>query len=446
MPCNKHQQKTLLLYVHYYEKAATPAMVKHGMNVQRQAIEYLNPGQIPVTTFDQPLFALAKYVQWKWPDSHGESVHVVMLGGLHTEMALWSTLGDILDNSGWATALIEAEVASSGTADSFLKVSHLTRTRHAHQLTLLTLQKLQQEAFMLFEGDTSAEDWRKDMLKRSPTFMFWDLIMRYETLIMIFIRAHREKKFSLYVEVLEKLTPLFFALDHVNYSRWMPVHIRDMKSLPEHIKYEFERQGHWVLSKTNNLFSSIPIDQAHEQENAYVKSSGGCIGLTENPIAFRRWMLSGPELVRLQKQFEKEYFPDDDPENPKHFQNHEQGFAAQKAFQRQVSSLFEVFNKMGNPFLDDFPELVQLDSRNCVDESVGIALYALEDIGIQKYQDFVKDVLEDCTQPIHNPIKKNSLALFKRPQPKATSKAGQSASKQCGTLWSVVHLHAKSRW
>ena len=97
----------------------------------------------------------------------------------------------------------------------------------------------------------------------------------------------------------------------------MPVHIRDMKALPDPIKDEFEKQGHWVLSKTNNLFSSIPFDQAHEQENAYVKSSSGCIGLTENPIAFRRWMLSGPELVRLQQQFEKEYFPNDDPENPK---------------------------------------------------------------------------------------------------------------------------------
>ena len=75
----------------FYEKAATPAMIKHGMDVQKQAIKYLNPGQIPVTTFDQPLFALAKYVQWKWPATHGEAVHVVMLGELHTKMALWST-------------------------------------------------------------------------------------------------------------------------------------------------------------------------------------------------------------------------------------------------------------------------------------------------------------------------------------------------------------------
>lgn len=65
-------------------------------------------------------------------------------------------------------------------------------------------------------------------------------------------------------EVLENLTPLFCALLIIHGG--MPVHIRDMK---------FEKQGHSVLSKTNkSLVSSIPID--------HVKSSGGCIGLTEH--------------------------------------------------------------------------------------------------------------------------------------------------------------------
>ena len=117
------------------------------MDVQRQAIEYLNPGQIPVTTFDQPLFALSKFVQWKWPVMYGETVHVVMLGGLHTDMALWNTPGDVLQGFGWTAALTEADVTSSGIADSFLKATHLTRTRHGHQVTLLALHKLKQKAF-----------------------------------------------------------------------------------------------------------------------------------------------------------------------------------------------------------------------------------------------------------------------------------------------------------
>ncbi|KAK3733417.1 hypothetical protein QZH41_012174, partial [Actinostola sp. cb2023] len=145
-------------------------------------------------------------------------------------------------------------------------------------------------------------------------------------------------------------TYFFFALDHVNYARWIPIHIRDMKSLPESIKEQFQEQGHWVLSKTNNKFSAIPLDQAHEQENKNVKSSGGAVGLTENPVAFRRWMLSGPELARLLQQFEDQYLlSDNDPENPRNLSNHETGKAAQVTFQRQVNNLSDVVRTMEIP-------------------------------------------------------------------------------------------------
>lgn len=48
----------------------------------------------------------------------------------------------------------------------------------------------------------------------------------------------------------------------------------------------------------------MAIDQAHEQNNAMVKGDGGAVGLTENPNALRRWMLSGPEMARLVNEFE----------------------------------------------------------------------------------------------------------------------------------------------
>jgi hypothetical protein len=154
----------------------------------------------------------------------------------------------------------------------------------------LALSKLKSEAYYLATDnghELSMDAWGSEMRKRSPTFLFWDTIIYYETLIFIFIRAHREKRFALYVEVLEQLVHLFFSLDHVNYARWIPIHLRDMKSLPVSIREEFEHERHWVLSKTNNKLSAIPIDQAHEQENKNVKSVGGAVGLTENPVAFR---------------------------------------------------------------------------------------------------------------------------------------------------------------
>lgn len=84
----------------FYEKAATASMIKHGMDVQREATQFLNPGQIPVMAVDAPLYALAKYILWNWPQTHGVDKCVVMLGGLHIEMAMWKTFGDYLEASG----------------------------------------------------------------------------------------------------------------------------------------------------------------------------------------------------------------------------------------------------------------------------------------------------------------------------------------------------------
>ena len=86
---------------------------------------------------------------------------------------------------------------------------------------------------------------------------------------------------------MKALVPWFFALDHQNYSRWLPVHIQDMEGLPASIKVEFKDKGNWVVPKTKKRFSTIPIAQAHEQNNELVKGSGGALGLT-NPTAFRK--------------------------------------------------------------------------------------------------------------------------------------------------------------
>ena len=46
-----------------------------------------------------------------------------MFGGLHIELAALKTLGNLLKDSGWTSALVQAGVTTAGTADSFLKSS-----------------------------------------------------------------------------------------------------------------------------------------------------------------------------------------------------------------------------------------------------------------------------------------------------------------------------------
>jgi len=62
----------------FYEKAATAAMIKHGMNVLKKATQFLNPGHVSVIALDAPLYALAKLVQWNHLLTHGEKEFVVV--------------------------------------------------------------------------------------------------------------------------------------------------------------------------------------------------------------------------------------------------------------------------------------------------------------------------------------------------------------------------------
>ena len=122
------------------------ATIRHSMDFVQRAVHRLNPGQVPVLTLDQPLFTIAKQIQWHWSDVNGEEKFVILLGGLHIEMAALTTPGDFLDGSGWTHALTQADLATAGKADSFLKASHVKRTRQAHQVTTSALSILMHDA------------------------------------------------------------------------------------------------------------------------------------------------------------------------------------------------------------------------------------------------------------------------------------------------------------
>ena len=78
---------------------------------------------------------------------YGEDKFVVMFGGLHIEMAAMRTLGDWLQGSGWVEALVQAEITTASTADSFLRAAHVARTRPANQVTAAAMYTMQYRAY-----------------------------------------------------------------------------------------------------------------------------------------------------------------------------------------------------------------------------------------------------------------------------------------------------------
>ena len=77
----------------FREDSKSAAMIKHGMDVVKQAVSHLNSQQTWVRAFEQPLFAIAKQVQRNWKELYEQDFAVVM-GALHIEMVALKTLGN----------------------------------------------------------------------------------------------------------------------------------------------------------------------------------------------------------------------------------------------------------------------------------------------------------------------------------------------------------------
>ncbi len=315
----------------FREKANTVSMVSHAMKMIIEAVDHLNPGQVPVIVADQPLYALAKKVQWRWPKTLGEGKCVLVMGGLHVEMNCLKLLGDWLQGCGWTAALIKAEITTPGRANAMLSGSHVTRTRYAHQVTVASLYILQQHAYACYleqmgakdQNPLSFDEWCIQQSDDQPMFKFWATTMRLELILLQFVRSIRERNFELYVQVLLQMAPWMFVLDHTNYSRWLPVHLHDMANLAtDHpdIHREFI-DGHFAVQKSTHVFSAMAIDQCHEQVNELIKGDGGAVGLTENQQALERWMVAGPEIARVVVEFEESNHTSNRQQSNKH---HEQ--------------------------------------------------------------------------------------------------------------------------
>lgn len=453
-PPLERQVTTIALLPLFTESAHTVSMILHAMNVVKLATDHVHQGQTPVITMDQPLFALAKAIQWTWPALHGEDKIVVMLGGLHTEMNLLRMLGDWMDGSGWTSALVLADIATQGRADGIIKASHVTRTRYAHQVTAASLHILLQSAYKRHTDDSSPgeelsyEEWLAQNCLSHPMFKYWTLTLELELTVLQFVKSLRTANFELYKQTMGKLVPWLFALDHTNYARWLPVHIRDMVGL-EHKHPDVYREfmnGHFVVQKAKHTFSAISVDQAHEQVNEHIKGDGGAVGLTENPQALHRWMVAGPEIARAVGEFQQN-FTDTDLESQSH-KHHEQTPAVQNAFARHVESLVSTIEDMGNPFLEDSGDLLVLDTKAIMNDAVVQTVQTIEDSGLQQYDTFVRERFQqDPACPLSDTVKKNNFPLFKNPVSKAQSRQKYQVSslKSSCDLFARLYISCQAR-
>lgn len=262
-------------------------------------------------------------------------------------------------------------------------------------------------------------EWKEEMLKY-PQFLYWSTVLDLELLSLRLVRSIREGNFPMFIKSLKEIIPWMFALDHPNYARWLSVHYRGMCILPDKHPDVYAQfcNGSFVVHKNKRLFSSIALDHAHKQENAKVKGEGGAVGLTENPAALRRWMISGPEVARMIKEFENLSNQAND------IRHHEQQPGVQCAFTKDVTSLIASLEEMGNPFCEEGKDLIALHTRDIMDSSVVDTVKGVKKVGKDQFNLFFQERLVERKKPITDPITRNSLRTFSPNTKKTISKEG----------------------
>ena len=85
----------------FRENANDSSTMYHSLCLTIKIIRHLNPRQTPILEADQPLYALCKKLQWKFPSSVGEDECLLMLGAMHTEKMVYTLLGDRARINSW---------------------------------------------------------------------------------------------------------------------------------------------------------------------------------------------------------------------------------------------------------------------------------------------------------------------------------------------------------
>ena len=107
----------------------------------------------------------------------------------------------------------------------------------------------------------------------------------------------------------------------------------------------------------------------------------------ESSTALQRWIICGPELANCLDEFENT------EEKAVSRLHHEEGLDTRRKMKKQVQSLVDVIATFGNPFEDDCPELLVLNSQHCADESVIATVRSIEALGKTQYQKYVAEVI-----------------------------------------------------
>ena len=245
-----------------------------------------------------------------------------------------------------------------------------------------------------------------------PLKMFWNSYLEMVATLLCLIRATREGNWELHLECIKAVLPWFFAYDHTNYVRYLPVYLVHMLEPPDtHPEaYSMLSQGDFGVQRTTSHgFSQLPVDQTIEQTlNRNTKTKGGIIGLSLKKGAVQWWMLTAYARASSADRCREmaSLHPQDEIKGHK-----ESGSVRKRKDEEDVKKVMEVISQWRNPF-ETADDLVSLSPGSIASSALKEDLLKAEEKRKSALVSFVQDRLISSAVGFFETLPKLKLGKF----------------------------------
>ena len=204
------------------------------------------------------------------------------------------------------------------------------------------------------------------------------------------MRSLRASNFVLYVQSIKVLLPLFFLLDNYYYTRWLSIHLLDVRELPTKVPEIAQAfvLGKFTTKKTIDMFyRSIALNQAHDRMNKTVKGEVRMVVLTENTAVFEKWMTPSLEWQSWWISLNKHYcrqrtMTKDIMSRQQHTRNDTK---------KNFCSMGKKVLYLGNFFAEESAELLCLSTKDVASTKVVNTVVHAKETGKAQYLVFVDE-------------------------------------------------------
>ena len=154
------------------------------MNIKSNAINTLNPGQIPVHTAKQPIFTLTKELTIHFPDKFSLDKYFCLIASLRIEASMLIICGQVIKRSVLEKIMCTYGLSIVG-AEFLVTVNNLKRASHSLPVGACVIYSKLKQANM----DTGSDVLMYVLIKVNEMDFYWKVIVKLMIDLLVFIRS-----------------------------------------------------------------------------------------------------------------------------------------------------------------------------------------------------------------------------------------------------------------